>query len=253
MQLARYEELAAVSSMKARVELVEWKSYMLQIAAAPANCRVRVMKQLAAQGVAPYGTIRRKFYAYNGGRDGKGLGATALVDRRCVRHITAANPWLECYMSYIENDANTSMGGYRQMMADFRKGRPMVGAIGTWRDVWAAERPGEPVPEECPLDWTPHGATYANLQAVAKANPNYQFNIFANRQQRGCGRCSPRAWGWRCSPRWSMTTCGTTRTSCWARGWASRWSSPGMMWRAGSSVRRSSSPGSSGRTASATT
>lgn len=48
MQLARYEELAAVSSMKARVELVEWKSYMLQIAAAPANCRVRVMKQLAA-------------------------------------------------------------------------------------------------------------------------------------------------------------------------------------------------------------
>ena len=184
MQIARYEELAAVSSMKARVEMVEWKSYMLQIAAAPANCRVRVMKQLAAQGVAPYGTIRRKFYAYNGGRDGKGLGATALVDRRCVRHITAANPWLECYMSYIENDANTSMGGYRQMMADFRKGRPMVGAIGTWRDVWAAERPGEPLPSECPLDWTPHGASYANLQAVAKANPNYRFNIASNRRGR---------------------------------------------------------------------
>ena len=55
--------------------------------------------------------------------------------------------------------------------------------IGTWRDVWRRERPDEPMPDECPLDWTPHGATYANLQAAAKVNPNYYFNIFTNRQQ----------------------------------------------------------------------
>ena len=183
MQLT-YESLAAVSSLTARVDAADWKSYMLQIASAPANCRVRVMQQLAASGVAPFGTIRRKFYAYNGGTRRKGCGEVALVDRRRVRQMTAANPWLECYMTYVENDRNTAIGGYRQMMSDFRRGRPMVGTVGTWREVWMRERPGEPVPAECPMDWTPHGATYANLQAVAKANPNYRFNIASNRRGR---------------------------------------------------------------------
>ena len=177
-QLATYEQLAAVSSMTARVAAADWKAYMMEIEAAPKNQRVRVMEQMAARGVAPFGTIRRRFYAY------RRAGASALVDRRRVRQLTAANPWLECYMAYVENDLNTSMGGYRTMMGDFRRGRAMPGAIGTWRDVWARERPGEPVPAECPLDWTPHGATYANLQAVAKANPNYYFNIFASRRGR---------------------------------------------------------------------
>ena len=177
-QLATYEQLAAVSSMTARVAAADWKAYMMEIEAAPKNQRVRVMEQMAARGVAPFGTIRRRFYAY------QRAGASALVDRRRVRQLTAANPWLECYMHYVENDLNTSMGGYRTMMGDFRRGRAMPGAIGTWRDVWARERPGEPVPAECPLDWTPRGATYANLQAVAKANPNYYFNIFASRRGR---------------------------------------------------------------------
>jgi len=177
-QLATYEQLAAVSSMTARVAAADWKAYMMEIEAAPKNQRVRVMEQMAARGVAPFGTIRRRFYAY------QRAGAAALVDRRRVRQLTAANPWLECYMHYVENDLNTSMGGYRTMMGDFRRGRAMPGAIGTWRDVWARERPGEPVPAECPLDWTPRGATYANLQAVAKANPNYYFNIFASRRGR---------------------------------------------------------------------
>ena len=176
--LATYEQLAAVSSMKARVEAADWKALVMQIAAAPKNQRVRMMEELASKGVATFGTIRRKFYDY------QRMGGAALVDRRRVRQLSATNPWLECYMTYVENDVNTSMGGYRQMMADFRQGRPMVGSIGTWREVWARERPGEAVPEECPLDWIPHGATYANLQAVAKANPNYYFNVLSSRRGR---------------------------------------------------------------------
>ena len=150
----------------------------MQIAAAPKNQRVRMMEELASKGVATFGTIRRKFYDY------QRMGGAALVDRRRVRQLSATNPWLECYMTYVEDDLNTSMGGYRQMMADFRQGRPMVGSIGTWREVWARERPGEAVPEECPLDWIPHGATYANLQAVAQANPNYYFNVLSSRRGR---------------------------------------------------------------------
>ena len=176
--LTTYEGLAAVASMKARVEAVDWREHMVAIDSAPKNRRVEMMQQLAAQGVAPFGTIRRKYYAY------QKSGAAALVDRRRVKTMTAQNPWIECYMTYIENDKNTSVNGYRRMMADFRAGKPMPGAVGTWREMWMRERPGVPVPAECPLDWTPHGATYANLQATCKLNPNYYFNIMATRQGR---------------------------------------------------------------------
>ena len=95
-QLTTYEGLAAVSSMKARVEAVEWRDLMIEIAASPKNMRVRLMMQFAAQGVAPYSTIRNKFYAYQKQGDG------ALIDRRRCRAMNGRNPWVECYMTYIE-------------------------------------------------------------------------------------------------------------------------------------------------------
>jgi len=176
--LMTYEGLAAVSSMTARVEAADWKDRMMEIASAPRNERVRLMHQIADRDGIPFGTVRNKYYLY------QKTGDVQLIDRRRVKTMTAQNPWLECYMFYIENDKNTSANGWRVMMADFRSGKPMLGAIGTWRDVWARERGLEPMPEECPLDWTPKGATYANLQAVAKANPNYYFNLFSTRRGR---------------------------------------------------------------------
>lgn len=176
--LATYEGLTAVASMKARVEAVDWQEIVIRIASAPKCQRVRLMEQISQQTGRPFGTVRNKFYAY------EKRGAAALVDRRRVKQMTAANPWIECYMTYVENDLNTSMNGYRQMMDDFRSGKPMPGAIGTWREVFAREFPRRKVPTECPLDWTPHGATYANLQAVAKANPNYAFSIASSRHGR---------------------------------------------------------------------
>lgn len=176
--LDTYEGLCAVASMRARLDAVDWKEIMLEIAAAPKSQRVRAMRQAAARTGHGFGTVRRKFYGYE--RDGD----AALVDRRRVKATAAANPWAECYMAYVENDRNTSMGGYRRMMADFRAGRPMLGALGTWVDVFRREFPGVPVPASCPADWTPRGATYANLQAAAKSNPDYFFSIAANRQGR---------------------------------------------------------------------
>ena len=176
--LTTYEGLAAVSSMTARVEAVDWKDIMLEIAAAPENQRVRLMTQIAERTGKGFGTIRNRFYRY------ERQGDVALIDRRRMKQMTAVNPWLECYMTYVENDLNTSMGGYRQMMDDFRSGKPMVGMIGDWRQVWRREKPGVSVPEACPVDWTPRGATYANLQQIAKSNPNYFFNIAANRRGR---------------------------------------------------------------------
>lgn len=176
--LSTYEGLAAVSSMTARVAAVDWKDIMIEIASAPKSQRVRLMQQIAERTGRGFGTVRNKFYAY------EQSGEVALIDRRRVKQMTAVNPWLECYMTYIENDLNTSMGGYRQMMDDFRAGKPMIGLIGTWVDVWKREKPGETIPPACPIDWVPRGATYANLQQIAKANPNYFFNIASNRRGR---------------------------------------------------------------------
>lgn len=176
--LDTYEGLCAVASMRARLDAVDWKEIMLEISAAPKCRRVRLMRQVAERTGKGFGTVRNKFYLY------ERRGEAALVDRRRVKAMTAANPWLECYMAYVENDLNTSMGGYRRMMADFRAGRPMPGTLGTWVDAWRRERPGEAVPAACPADWTPRGATYANLQACAKSNPDYYFSIAANRQGR---------------------------------------------------------------------
>ena len=175
--LATYDGLCAVASMKARVDAVDWKDIVLEIASAPKDQRVRLMVQIANQTGRGFGTIRNKFYDY------EKRGESALIDRRRMKQMTAVNPWLECYMTYVENDLNTSANGYRQMMDDFRSGKPMIGTIGTWQEVWAREK-GYPIPAECPLDWTPHGATYANLQMIAKSNPNYFFNIATNRRGR---------------------------------------------------------------------
>lgn len=175
--LATYDGLCAVASMKARVDAVDWKDIVLEIASAPKNQRVRLMVQIATRTGRGFGTIRNKFYDY------EKWGESALIDRRRMKQMTAVNPWLECYMTYVENDLNTSANGYRQMMDDFRSGKPMIGTIGTWQEVWAREK-GYPIPAECPLDWTPHGATYANLQMIAKSNPNYFFNIATNRRGR---------------------------------------------------------------------
>lgn len=176
--LSTYEGLCAVSSMKARVEAVNWKDIIIEIASAPKSQRVRLMVQIAERTGKGFGTIRNRFYAY------EKSGETALIDRRRVKQMTAVNPWLECFMTYVENDLNTSMNAYRRMMDDFRAGKTMIGMIGNWMDVWKREKPGVAIPAECPLDWIPHGATYANLQAIAKSNPNYFFNIASNRRGR---------------------------------------------------------------------
>ena len=129
-ELTTYEGLAAVSSMKARCDAVDWKDIMIEIASAPKCERVRLMAAIAERTGRGFGTVRNKFYLYEKSGD------AALIDRRRVRGMSAANPWLECYMTYIENDLNTSINGYRQMMSDFRSGRAMVGTVGTWREVW---------------------------------------------------------------------------------------------------------------------
>lgn len=172
------ESLAMVASVRARVDAADWRDIMLEIEAAPKCRRVALMRQIAERGVAPFGTVRNKFYEY------QRMGDAALIDRRRCRALTRRNPWMDAFMAYCEDDLNSSLGGYRRMMDDFRRGVAMSGGVGTWRDAWAAERPFCAAPAECPLDWTPAGASYANLMAAANADPAFRFSLAAARRGR---------------------------------------------------------------------
>lgn len=174
----RFGAVADISSLKARVDAADWRDVMLELEAAPPCALTRLMRDMELRGVAPYGTIRNKFYEY------RRSGDVALVDRRRCRQLTRRNPWMDAFRAYAEDDRNTSKGGYRRMMDDFRRGVAMPGGVGTWRDVWGRERPFAPVPAECPLDWTPRGATYANLMAAAKESPDFLFAVAASRRGR---------------------------------------------------------------------
>ena len=148
----RLLDLAGVASMTARLDAAGWRDICLEVAAAPKCARVAAMRDIAARTGAGFGTVRRKFYAY------AKSGAAALIDGRRTAALGARNPWAEAFLAYAENDLNSSMGGYRNMMRDFRRGVPMPAGIGDWRDSWRREHPFGAVPEECPADWTPSGA-----------------------------------------------------------------------------------------------
>lgn len=162
---------------------VDWKTMFAAIESQPTNQRVAYMKEIASRMGIPYGTIRNKFYAYRKPTSAGG-GELALVDGRRVKRYTKRNPWLECYMYFIERDKNTSKNGYREMMVAFRSGNIVPVLNKTWQQVWLEEHPSEALPPSCPesWDWVPHGATYENLQAIAKKDSNYQFNILATRK-----------------------------------------------------------------------
>ena len=173
-----YQRLAGVSSIAARDQAVEREKAMWVIEGAPRGGRMEAYARAAdMMGVSP----KRAESLYRAWRDAHGDIRT-LADGRVARVDSGKNPWLAAYLTYCERDTNTSKGGWTAMMRDFRSGKIVAGT--TWREVWREERPCEPVPSVCPFDWVPVGMTYGNLQAAAKRNPDYLFNIAINRMGR---------------------------------------------------------------------
>lgn len=170
-------------------KVTDWKAICVTILAAPKSNKVAFMHEIANRTGIPFGTIKRKVYAYSK-PESKGGGENALADRRKLRRFSRQNDWINTYMYFIENDKNSSMGGYRVMMETFRSGAIVPILNKTWQQVWSEEHPGRPLPASCPelWDWTPRGATYQNLQAAAKRNPDYQFAIVSNRHGMAAAR-----------------------------------------------------------------
>ena len=173
--LATYNALAAIADPAERLAASEVDAAFRALDASAGV--VAALEACAARLGMPYRTVRNKYYAW------RKSGPAALADGRKRGKAPARSKWEAEFLRRCEDDTNTSMNAWRGMMADFRAGKVLQG-IGDWRACWMAERPFEAVPAECPPDFVPQGATYANLMRASKRNPDLLFSIAVNRQGR---------------------------------------------------------------------
>ena len=173
-----YEALAAIPDPAERQLSADWAAAIEEARARAARGSIGAeVAALARRFGVSVATARRRWDDY--GREG----ARGLVRRNRLPRALARSAWEAAFRRYAEDDLNTSANAWRRMMADFRGGRTLEG-VGTWRDCWAAERPGEPVPAACPPDFTPHGASLQNLLRAARRNPDWRFSIAVSRRGR---------------------------------------------------------------------
>jgi hypothetical protein len=123
---------------------------------AGAKSRAAGIRQAVAMGYKE-GTIKRKFQRW------QKYGVQGLIDRRKLVRSAARLDVGEAFKGYCEQNQRSTVEGYRQMMRDFRNGKH-IPDVGDWRQVWAMEHPDIATPRQCPLDYTPKGWSYHNLQ-----------------------------------------------------------------------------------------
>lgn len=155
-----------------RIKLVNLEQRFQEVACS--RDKVALLRMIAEQEGASFGSVRRKYYAW---RDG---GIAAIADKRRAKEESAENIYYNEFKRYTERDKNTSAGGYEAMMRDFRCGYRF--GFGTWREVFAREFPFEAVPEVCPRDWTPRGMTYQNLMRLSRRDPARALAVAWTRQ-----------------------------------------------------------------------
>jgi len=173
-----YAALAAIPDPRERQLTAEWAEALEEAQASAAPRRIGdAVEALARRFGVSVPTARRRWDAWKKG------GPEAIVRRNHVPRVSARSAWESVFMKYCENDTNTVSNAWRRMMADFRQGRTLEG-VGTWRDCWRAERPFEAVPDHCPPDFVPLGASCNNLRRAAKSNPDFLFSITVSRRGR---------------------------------------------------------------------
>lgn len=177
---ALYASLARASAPAQREKAADWIALFQMVDARACVGVVGAIASVAAERGVAFGTLRRRYYAWR-----KGDAEAAALDRRAARppETPRRAAFLSAYLAYTEDDRNTSVNGWRRMMADFQAGKELPG-VGSWREVWRSEHPFEAVPERCPADWIPAGASYPNLQKAAARDPDRLFQLLAARQGR---------------------------------------------------------------------
>ena len=170
--LTVYQEYRAIANLADREEVVNLSARFAEVAAS--KNVVETLKLVSAQEGVPFGTLRRKFYAWRTGGD------AALADRRKVARVNAESVFYGDFKEYAARDLNTSRGGYDAMLRDLRRGKSF--AFGTWRDCWKRDYPLEAVPSFCPANYVPKGFTYANMMRLQSADASRAMALAWSRQ-----------------------------------------------------------------------
>lgn len=176
-------EFAALPSEE-RASVIVWEKVMQQIDAAAnklAVCKEWSVRNGHRRGWSP-DRIRAKYYQWVAA----GRAWTILVDWAKVPRALGdeRKGFAEAYRRYCEENQRANKPGWRAMLRDLRRGVCIAG-VGTWKDVWAQQYPGERVPERCPSDWTPRGWLYSNVQRKYKST---KFELVAMRKGMSAAR-----------------------------------------------------------------
>jgi hypothetical protein len=151
-----------------RAAVVVWEDVMREIDAA--SNKLAVCREWACRNGHRRGwsadRIRARYYGWVA----SGRAWTALVDWARAPRAPGdeSKRFSEAFKRYAEENQRVSKAGWSTMIRDLRRGKVIEG-IGTWRDVWTSQHPGEMVPEECPRDWIPRGWLYSNVQRKFKS------------------------------------------------------------------------------------
>lgn len=177
-----FKEYAEITDPAERARVAVLEPLFVAVAAARGSGRAcRVAAACARKAGMTAKTFMRRYYAW------RAHGAIGAADKRKVARVRAAPDVLPVYKGYLERyrgQVNFHAAAHRRMMADFRAGAILAG-IGTWREVWRAERPGAAVPAACPPGWEPFGWGYANLQARLAGDATFLASLEWN--VRGAG------------------------------------------------------------------
>ena len=168
-----FQDYACITDSADRGRVAALEIRFVQIKAATKNVTA-LMHDIARQEGVPYGTLRRLYYAW---RDG---GAIAVADKRKLAKATPFSEVLAVYKTYCEQNKESNKGAWNAMLRDLRCGK--LFGFGTWREIWAAENPGQRIPQVCPPAWVPRGWTYQNLEAKLRRDPRRLAAIAWNRQ-----------------------------------------------------------------------
>ena len=156
-----YRDYALITDADDRGAVAELETWLVQLDGAAH--RVDMMHDIAAKTGIPYGSLRRKYYAWKAG------GAIAIADKRKIRGAKQGDVLFERYKTLCEQNKESNKGAYDILMRELREGR-LIGDK-TWRDFWAAENPYCAVPARCPATWRPKGCTYQNLERKWRRDP----------------------------------------------------------------------------------
>ena len=155
-----FSEYALISDPVDRGRVAQLEPLFLIVKSAKGTgTQGKVLAECAMRAGMTRKTFQNQYYNY------MHFGVMGVADKRKVVKTRATPDVLGVFKSYLERfkgQVRFARAAHRRMMADFRMGVIFKG-IGTWREAWRDEHPGERIPVTCPANWEPYGWGYANL------------------------------------------------------------------------------------------